>query len=178
MRKRMKPKFDKTGWLYTMVRDGVETNRLTFVESSNFYQTGDEIEMTTNTFTFAQDPVTLTVKALTDFFNQNSDETIAKWSQSKAKLIERISDLKGYKRPTIRALAETLLLEVASEDEESGRNIGLPYDAILERIHNAFPDCECSVKCLRWYAVKMKEDEKVLQLMPVRPRKRTAKAEA
>ncbi len=125
-----------------------------------------------------QDLSTLTVAVLTSLHNEivaEDGDEIGKWSQSKAKLIDRIRDCDGYVRPTIRALAEALLLEVAFTNEDE-RNVGLTYDVILERIHEAFPEGETSVKCLRWYAVKMKEDENVLPLMPIRPRKQVAKA--
>jgi len=65
------------------------------------------------------------------------------------------------KGPVIRVVAEALLLEVITHDED-GRPYGHPYDVILNKIHEQFPESKTSVACLRWYAVHMRErDERV-----------------
>lgn len=119
---------------------------------------------------------TYTNAKLVEFHNTFSGAELikGKWNKPKNDLICRIQKLEGFQRPTIRAFAEAQLLAVVSKNDE-GRNVGLPYGEILKNIHQAFPNGETSVKCLRWYAVKMKEDEKVLKLMPIRPRTRPAK---
>lgn len=75
--------------------------------------------------------------------------------------------------PTIRQVSAELLLAVAGIDEKTGRKIGLPYDDILQRVHQAFPGCETSVKCLRWYAAHMNREPGIQ--MPIRPRQRPEK---
>lgn len=75
---------------------------------------------------------------------------------------------------TIRVAALTHLAEVAYYEDRSekpsetnvvdadhpkARSVGLPYDEILRRIFEEFPDCETSVACLRWYAVKVRNSE-------------------
>ena len=75
----------------------------------------------------------------------------------------KVAKVKG---PVIRHLAEALLLEVMTYDDD-GRPYGHGYDYILGRIFEAFEGAKTSVACLRWYAVHMRErGEKV----PNRPR--------
>lgn len=75
------------------------------------------------------------------------------------------------KGPSIRSVAEALLLEVTSHDDD-GRPYGLTYDEILQTIRAQFEGAKTSVACLRWYAVHMRErGEKV----PNRPRAQPAK---
>lgn len=70
------------------------------------------------------------------------------------------------KGPVIRVVAEQLLLEVTTYDEDN-RPYGHPYEEILKRIHMQFDGAKTTVACLRWYAVHMRErGEKV----PNRPR--------
>ncbi len=70
------------------------------------------------------------------------------------------------KGPVIRVVAEAMLLEVVSHDEDK-RPYGHPYDTILNTIHEQFEGAKTTVACLRWYAVHMRErGEKV----PNRPR--------
>lgn len=71
---------------------------------------------------------------------------------------------------TIREASEELLLETVRVDERTGRNIGYPYAEILSKVHEEFPGCATTVKCLRWYAVHLNRDPEVR--MPFRPRKR------
>lgn len=71
---------------------------------------------------------------------------------------------------TIREASEGLLLETVRKDERTGRSIGRPYLEILGRIKEEFPECETTVKCLRWYAVHLNRDPDIR--MPFRPRKR------
>lgn len=73
---------------------------------------------------------------------------------------------KKEKGPVIRIVAEQLLLEVVTHDEDK-RPYGHSYEEILNRIHAQFKGAKTTVACLRWYAVRMRErGEKV----PNRPR--------
>lgn len=74
---------------------------------------------------------------------------------------------------TVKFLAETLLQEEVSKDE-AGYSIGYPYLAILAKIKEAFPDCETTVKCLRWYAVHLNSEPDIK--MPRRPRKKPVRS--
>lgn len=84
---------------------------------------------------------------------------------------------KKEKGPVIRVVAEQLLLEVVTHDEDK-RPYGHSYEEILNRIRAQFEGAKTTVACLRWYAVHMRErGEKV----PNRPRATptaTAKKEA
>lgn len=73
---------------------------------------------------------------------------------------------KKEKGPVIRVVAELLLLEVVTHDEDK-RPYGHSYEEILNRIRAQFEGAKTTVACLRWYAVHMRErGEKV----PNRPR--------
>lgn len=79
---------------------------------------------------------------------------------------EKAAKEKKEKGPVIRVVAEGLLLEVISKDED-GRPYGHSYETILDKIREQFDGAKTSVACLRWYAVHMRErGEKV----PNRPR--------
>jgi FKBP-type peptidyl-prolyl cis-trans isomerase len=84
---------------------------------------------------------------------------------------------KEKKGPVIRVVAEELLLEVVTHDEDK-RPYGHSYEEILNRIRAQFEGAKTTAACLRWYAVHMRErGEKV----PNRPRATptaTAKKEA
>jgi len=54
-----------------------------------------------------------------------------------------------------------------------GRSVGFPYDAIIHSIKEEFPECNTTVACLRWYAVKIRAEEfgyEGLELPQRRPR--------
>lgn len=101
-------------------------------------------------------------------------EPIGKWKGRKDLLIEKVAEAMKVARgdKTIREVAEALLVEVVSN--EDGKPIGHPYDYILERVLEEFPDANTTVKCLRWYNTKLNSDPSVK--MPVRPRKKVVKA--
>lgn len=63
---------------------------------------------------------------------------------------------KKEKGPVIRAVAEGLLMEVVTHDEDK-RPYGHSYEVILNRIKAQFPEAKTTVACLRWYAVHMRE---------------------
>jgi hypothetical protein len=73
---------------------------------------------------------------------------------------------KKEKGPSIRSVAEHLLLEVVALDEDK-RKVGHSYQTILEKISTQFPGAKTSVACLRWYAVHMRERG---VMPPTRPR--------
>lgn len=94
---------------------------------------------------------------------------------------------------TVRAAALELLCHVAyyedrnekpgddnrvEEGTQNARSVGIPYDEIIRRIHVEFPDCQTSVACLRWYAVKVRAEEfgyENLRLPQRRPRVKPTK---
>ncbi|QDP53476.1 MAG: hypothetical protein GOVbin4933_22 [Prokaryotic dsDNA virus sp.] len=103
-------------------------------------------------------------------------EPIGKWKGRKDLLVEKVAAAMKAARgnKTIREVAEALLIEVAKE--EDGKPIGHPYDYVLDRVLEEFPEANTTVKCLRWYNTKLNSDPNVR--MPVRPRKKVVKAEA
>lgn len=85
----------------------------------------------------------------------NTDvKTLAK--RGKAKREPKAPKEKKEKGPVIRVVAEQLLLEVVTHDEDK-RPYGHSYDEILNRIHAQFEGAKTTVACLRWYAVHMRE---------------------
>jgi len=103
-------------------------------------------------------------------------EPIGKWKGRKDLLIEKVSAAMKAARgtKTIREVAESWLTTVAYKDED-GKPIGYPYDYILERVLEEFPEANTTVKCLRWYNTKLNSDPNIK--MPVRPRKKVVRPE-
>ena len=103
-------------------------------------------------------------------------ESIGTWKGRKDLLIEKVAAAMKAARGnrTIREVAEALLIEVA--ETVDGKPVGHPYDYVLERVLEEFPEANTTVKCLRWYNTKLNSDPNVK--MPVRPRKKVVKAEA
>lgn len=78
---------------------------------------------------------------------------------------------------TVKSAAYELLAHVDHVDEATGRNVGLPYAEILDRLRKEFPEGQTSEKCLRWYAAKMNFDGMKMPVRPRRPPRRKAKEE-
>jgi uncharacterized UBP type Zn finger protein len=91
-----------------------------------------------------------------------------------AKPAKKKADEKAPKAPSIRSLAEKLLLEVVRIDEDK-RKVGIPYEDIITTIKQAHPNAKTTVACLRWYAVHMREAD---VMPPNRPRAVPKKVEA
>lgn len=121
----------------------------------------------------------MTIKQLVETHNSiEGVEPIANWKGRKDLLVEKVTEAMKQARAkrgarTIREASEELLIAVAFTDD-AGKPIGHPYDYVLERVLEEFPDANTTVKCLRWYNTKLNSDPNVR--MPVRPRKRTVKA--
>lgn len=81
---------------------------------------------------------------------------------------------KKPKGPTIRSVAEALLVEVVGHDVD-GRPLSHSYEVILEKIREQFPNAKTTVACLRWYAVHMRAEE---IRVPQRPRAQAATQDA
>lgn len=103
-------------------------------------------------------------------------ESIGTWKGRKDLLVEKVAAAMKAARGnrTIREVAEALLIEVA--ETVDGKPIGHPYDYVLERVLEEFPEANTTVKCLRWYNTRLNSNPSVK--MPVRPRKKAVKAEA
>ena len=67
-------------------------------------------------------------------------EPIGKWKGRKDLLVEKVAAAMKAARgnKTIREVAEALLVEVAKE--EDGKPIGHPYDYVLDRVLEEFPE--------------------------------------
>lgn len=64
----------------------------------------------------------------------------------------------AFKSPTVRETSLRLLCHVVSVGEDK-RTVGLPYDEVVDlvcRLHGS----KTTVACLRWYAVKVRAEEK------------------
>jgi len=42
---------------------------------------------------------------------------------------------------------------------KGARSVGIPYDEIIRRIKDEFPEAKTTAACLRWYAVKVRVEE-------------------
>lgn len=73
---------------------------------------------------------------------------------------------KKEKGPSIRSVAEEILMRVAYHDLDK-RPFGLPYEEVLAEIKKEFPNAKTTVACLRWYVVHMRDGGKKV---PARPR--------
>lgn len=100
----------------------------------------------------------------------------AKAPAEKPKKEKKVKEPKEVKpkQPSIRSVAEALILEVVGLDENK-RKVGHSYETILAKIREQYPEAKTSIACLRWYAVHMR-DRGVLP--PSRPRAVPAKGEA
>lgn len=62
---------------------------------------------------------------------------------------------------------------MVAADHKNARSVGIAYDEIIRRVQSEFPGCDTSAACLRWYAVKVRVEEKGyegLRLPQRRPR--------
>lgn len=119
---------------------------------------------------------TMTIKELVALHNEHvgADDQIKTFKGRKDDLIATVAQVMRKARgKTIREVAEALLIEVA-ETNADGHKIGHPYDYVLEQVLAEFPEANTTAKCLRWYNTKLNSDANVK--MPIRPRKKTAKA--
>lgn len=73
---------------------------------------------------------------------------------------------KKEKGPSIRSVAEGLLMQVSYSDMDK-RPYGLSYEEVLAEIKKQFPNAKTTVACLRWYVVHMRDGG---QKVPARPR--------
>lgn len=119
----------------------------------------------------------LTIKELVAKHNEvvGDEDQIITWKGRKDLLVEKVAAAMKAARgnKTIREVAEALLIEV--DHTEDDKPIGHPYDYVLERVLDEFPEANTTVKCLRWYNTKLNSDPNVK--MPVRPRKKVVKAD-
>ena len=80
---------------------------------------------------------------------------------------------------TVKDYACALLCEVVAQQD--GRDVGMPYETVLEHIKVKFPDAKTSVNCLRWYAGKIRIEAHGyvgLKMPAIRQRTKKVSAEA
>ncbi len=75
---------------------------------------------------------------------------------------KQVHSIKPRRDVPIRQISEDALVEV---DPETG--FGISYQAIIARVKTTYPDAETTVACLRWYAVRLREQG---TKVPQRPR--------
>lgn len=103
---------------------------------------------------------------------------IGQWKAAKSKLIEKIIAL-GFepeaeevtpKGAIKRKAIELLTTTVGSVDRKTGNpsdsddastvyTVGLSYKAVLRELLEVYPDAKTTLACLRWYAVKLRNEE-------------------
>lgn len=125
----------------------------------------------------AKEPSEVT-SGIASMFSQINSATKAKEPKAESRTASAPKDKaekkeKKAKGSVIRHVAEGLLMEVITHDED-GRPYGHPYDVILAKIHEQFPEGKTSVACLRWYAVHMRDRG---ERVPNRPRVAPKKAD-
>lgn len=79
---------------------------------------------------------------------------------------------------TVKDYACALLCEVVGQQD--GRDVGMPYETVLEHILVKFPEAKTSVNCLRWYAGKIRIEAHGyvgLTMPSIRQRTKKVKAE-
>lgn len=118
----------------------------------------------------------MTIKELVSRHNELVKEAdqLASWKGRKDLLVEKVAEVmkESRKGRTIQAAAEELLKATAYV--EDGKNIGHPYEYVLRHVLEEFPDCNTTIKCMRWYNTKLNANPDVI--MPIRPRKKIVKA--
>ncbi len=97
------------------------------------------------------------------------------WKHSKADLEILVAAVRvdvastnNSRQLTIQQVAETALLEIASEDSD-GNKLGHTYADVLDRVLHFFPQAQTTSRCLAWYASKMRSAG---MRVPFRPRAR------
>ncbi|WNO49031.1 hypothetical protein [Achromobacter phage emuu_LB7] len=92
------------------------------------------------------------------------------------KVVVKEPKVKKERGETVKDYACALLCEVVGQQD--GRDVGMPYETVLEHIKVKFPDAKTSVNCLRWYAGKIRiEAHGYVGLKMPAIRQRTKKAE-
>ncbi|QIW86487.1 hypothetical protein AMA1_59 [Achromobacter phage AMA1] len=92
------------------------------------------------------------------------------------KVVVKEPKVKKERSETVKDYACALLCEVVGQQD--GRDVGMPYETVLEHIKVKFPDAKTSVNCLRWYAGKIRiEAHGYVGLKMPAIRQRTKKAE-
>lgn len=79
---------------------------------------------------------------------------------------------------TVKDFACALLCEVVEVID--GREVGMPYETVLEHVLVKFPEAKTSVNCLRWYAGKIRVEAHGyvgLSIPSIRQRTKKVKAE-
>ena len=118
-------------------------------------------------------------QALEDAINQEEALATAAAIQQlpEAKAVVKEPKVKKERGETVKDYACALLCEVVAQQD--GRDVGMPYETVLEHIKVKFPDAKTSVNCLRWYAGKIRiEAHGYVGLKMPAIRQRTKKAEA
>ncbi len=94
-----------------------------------------------------------------------------------AKAVVKEPKVKKERGETVKDYACALLCEVVAQQD--GRDVGMPYETVLEHIKVKFPDAKTSVNCLRWYAGKIRvEAHGYVGLKMPAIRQRTKKVES
>lgn len=95
-------------------------------------------------------------QALEDAINQEEALATAAAIQQlpEAKAVVKEPKVKKERGETVKDYACALLCEVVAQQD--GRDVGMPYETVLEHIKVKFPDAKTSVNCLRWYAGKIR----------------------
>ena len=103
-------------------------------------------------------------------------EPLGKWKGRKDDLIKKVSAaIKASRRGrTIKDAVDELLF--AADHEKDGNPIGYPYDYVLARVLEEFPEANTTIKCIRWYNARLNANPSIR--MPVRPRKKAQAVEA
>lgn len=125
-----------------------------------------------------QDKPQAVSQALEDVINQEEALATAAAIQQlpEAKAVVKEPKVKKERGETVKDYACALLCEVVGQQD--GRDVGMPYETVLERIKVKFPDAKTSVNCLRWYAGKIRiEAHGYVGLKMPAIRQRTKKAE-
>ena len=92
--------------------------------------------------------------------NENTNEKLSRTADKtaiKTSVSEKIEVITQKEYTTIQSLAAPLLSIVVSTNS-NGETIGLTSDDILTIIKSKFPESATTIKCLRWYRTKIKQN--------------------
>lgn len=133
----------------------------------------------------------MTNAQLVELHNElNPEAPLSQWKGKKADLLTRIEALTPAR--TVRECSLEYLCKVAYHEDKTkdpgpdnvvdvghanARSVGLPYDEVLAAVREEFPNCETTVACLRWYAVKVRSEEYEGYRLPQRRPRAKSKAD-
>jgi hypothetical protein len=77
----------------------------------------------------------------------------------RAAALELLCHITHYEDKKQKSGPDNVVLKAGVLPKTVERSVGLPYDEIIRRLQDEFPDAQTTVACLRWYSVKARVEE-------------------